>query len=54
MMAQLFTLAAAAGYRKVVVSTSQHADQFLPDSGPLPCVRKTTAGGRVCIGLIWK
>ena len=28
MMAQLLTLAAAAGYRKVAVSTSQHADQF--------------------------
>ncbi len=28
MMAQLFTLAVAAGYQKVVVLTSQHADQF--------------------------
>ena len=33
MMAQLFTLAAAAGYRKVVVSTSQHADQFFARFG---------------------
>ena len=33
MMAQLFTLAAAGGYRKVVVSTSQHADQFFARFG---------------------
>ena len=33
MMAQLFTLAAAAGYRKVVISTSQHADQFFARFG---------------------
>ena len=33
MMAQLFKLAAAAGYRKVVISTSQHADQFFARFG---------------------
>ena len=33
MMAQLFTLAAAAGYRKVAVATSQHADQFFARFG---------------------
>ena len=33
MMAQLFTLAAAACYRKVAVSTSQHADQFFARFG---------------------
>ena len=35
MMAQLFTLAAAADYRKVVVSTSQHADQFFARFGAI-------------------
>ena len=35
MMAQLFTLAAAADYRKVVVSTSQHADQFFAQFGAI-------------------
>ena len=33
MMAQLFTRAAAARYRKVAVSTSQHADQFFARFG---------------------
>ena len=33
MMAQLFTPAAAAAYRKLVVSTSQHADQFFARFG---------------------
>ena len=35
MMAQLFTLATAADYRKVVVSTSQHADQFFARFGAI-------------------
>ena len=52
MMAHLFTLAGAAHFRKVAVSISQHADHFLPDSEPLSCIRKTTAGYRACIGLI--
>ena len=33
MMAQLFTLAGAARYRKVAISTSQHADQFFARFG---------------------
>ena len=51
-MAHLSTLAGAADFPKVVVSTNQHADQFLPGSEPLSCIRKTTAGYRACIGLI--
>jgi len=37
-MAQLFFLAAAARYRKVAISTSQHADQFIARFGAVTLV----------------
>ena len=51
MMAQLFTLAAAADYRKVVVSTSQHADQFFaPIRGRYPALAKRRLGAGYASG----
>lgn len=43
-MAQLFSLAAAARYRKVAVSASQHADQFIARFGAVTLVAKRRLG----------
>jgi len=54
MMLQLFTLAEAARYRKVVVSASQHADQFFARFGAVTQCSQNDGWGPGCSGWIWK